>query len=75
MKQPYRQIQFPGIYYIGYILDSERQVEETDETNNTGFATITVKAPISDDDHGNLVLGGLGDIRRYSWRGYSASEW
>ena len=52
----------PGIYYIGYILDSERQVEETDETNNTGFATITVGARISDDDHGNLVLGGIGDI-------------
>ncbi len=52
----------PGIYYIGYILDSFMQVEESDETNNTGFATITVEAPISDDDHGDLVLGGLGDI-------------
>ena len=42
----------PGIYYLGYILDSERQVEETDETNNTGFATITVEAP--PDDNGDI---------------------
>ena len=52
----------PGIYYLGYILDSEREVEETDETNNTGFATITVEGSISSDDHGDLVLGGSGDI-------------
>ena len=43
----------PGTYYLGYILDSERQVEETDETNNTGFAAITIVEPISSDDHGD----------------------
>ncbi len=51
----------PGIYYLGYILDSDMQIKETDETNNTGFAEIKVSEPISDDG-GDLVLGGFGDI-------------
>ena len=51
----------PGIYYLSYILDSDMQIKETDETNNTGYAEITVSEPISDDD-GDLVLGGFGDI-------------
>ena len=38
---------------MGYILDPARQVEETDETNNTGFIVITVEASTSDDDHGD----------------------
>ncbi len=52
----------PGIYYLGYILDSAGQVEETDKTNNTGFAAITIVESISDDDDGDLVLDGSGDI-------------
>ena len=51
----------PGIYYLGYILDSDMKIQESDETNNTGFVVISVGGPISDDD-GALVLGGLGDI-------------
>ena len=50
-----------GIYYIGYILDFDMKIQESDETNNTGFAEIILEETISDDD-GALVLGGLGDI-------------
>ncbi len=51
----------PGTYYLGYILDSDRQVEETDETNNTGFIVITVAKPVS-TNYGDLVLRGSGRI-------------
>ena len=51
----------PSIYYLGYILDSDMQIQESDETNNTGIAEITVVGPFSYDD-GDLVLDGLGDI-------------
>ena len=51
----------PGIYYLGYILDSDRQIDEFDEANNTDYAVIMVVGPISDDDD-TFVLGGLGDI-------------
>ena len=50
----------PGIYYIGYILDSDMKIQESDETNNTGFAEITVVEPPYDD--GGLVLDGLGRL-------------
>ena len=52
----------PDIYYLGYILDSDMQVQETDETNNTGFAEITVVGPFLDDDEALVLVGGLGDI-------------
>ena len=51
----------PGTYYLGYILDFKIQIVESDETNNTGYAEITVVEPILEDD-GALVLGGLGVI-------------
>ena len=47
----------PGTYYIGYILDAGRRIEETSETNNTGYTVITVVKPAPD-----LVLNGSGDI-------------
>ncbi len=50
----------PGVYYLGYIVDSSMQVQESDETNNTGFAEITVVEPPYDD--GGLVLDGLGRL-------------
>ena len=41
----------PGIYYLGYILDSDKQIQESDETNNSDYAEITVEKPL--DDHGD----------------------
>ena len=47
----------PGIYYLGYILDLNIQIVESDKTNNTDYAEIRVVEPISDstspDDHGD----------------------
>ena len=49
----------PGIYYLGYILDSNLQIEESDETNNTDYAVITVEKFISSNIR-DIVLGGSG---------------
>ena len=51
----------PGIYYLGYILDFNKQIEESDETNNRDYAVITVEDPLSDDDEA-LVLDRLPDL-------------
>ncbi len=55
----------PGTYYIGYILDADREIKETDESNNSGYVEITVTSSFTDDDDANrlnLVLDGSGDI-------------
>ena len=52
----------PGTYYIGYIVDTGRRIEETDETNNTGYAVITIVAPPVSTNYGDLVLHGSGRI-------------
>ena len=51
----------PGTYYLGYILDFNKRVKETDETNNTGYAVITVVEPVP-DNYGDLVIDGSGRI-------------
>jgi len=57
----------PGTYYIGYILDSDRLIEEIDETNNSGFIQITITSSGSGSNNINppdieLMLDGSGDI-------------
>ena len=41
----------PGIYYLGYILDFNNQIVESDERNNRGYTEIKVEEP--PDDHGD----------------------
>ena len=46
-KDPFYEVIIPeytpsGTYYLGYILDFKIQIVESDETNNTGYAEITV---------------------------------
>ena len=50
----------PGTYYIGYIIDSGDWVQESNETNNTGYAVITIE-PVS-NNYGDLILKGSGII-------------
>ena len=57
----------PDTYYIGYILDTDKQIEESNETNNMGFVEIIVTGTVTDDNgqsHGDveIVLRGFGDI-------------
>ena len=35
----------PGTYYIGYIVDTGKNIREKSETNNTGYTAITVVKP------------------------------
>ncbi len=51
----------PGTYYLGYILDAGKKIKETSETNNTGYAVITITKPVS-NNYGDLVLHGSGHI-------------
>ncbi len=46
---PYNTI--PGIHYLGYILDFNIQIVESNERNNRGYAEFMVEEP--PDDHGN----------------------
>ena len=41
----------PGIYYLGYILDVNIQIAESDEKNNEDYVELKVEEP--PDDHGN----------------------